>query len=161
MTRARVVVIVAMLLAGCRVESHRNLRQPIEMGPFTFMVERAYEDASASDDRCSTIVVAVRLHASERAKVHFDDFLNDNTSPKMILHPAAELVDREGHRYLGWARRVNGREDWQVSFPLSYEETPLSSATCAATRSPADFLLTINNPDARHGQPSRVSVALG
>ncbi len=154
----RAVAVIAWLLTACTHTA--RVGEPIDMGPFTFIVQRAYEDRWATEDRCGAIVLSLKLTASEHAKVHFDDFLNDNTTPKMVLHPAAELRDRAGHRYIGWATRVEGRADWQVVFPLSYEETIMSDPTCAATKAPADFQLAIANPDVRSGQPRQVVVAL-
>lgn len=157
--RRGVVALVAVLLAACT--HNARVGEPIEMGPFTFVVQRAYEDRWATEDRCSAIVISLTLTASNHAKVHFDDFLNDSATPKMILHPIAELVDRDGNRYIGWATRVAGRRDWQMVFPLSFEKTIMSDPTCAASRNPADFRVSIRNPDVRSGQPRQVSVALG
>ena len=152
------VILITVLLVACTKTA--RVGDLIEMGPFTFTVDRAYENRWATDDHCGAIVVALTLASSSHAKVHFDDFLNDSTTPKMMLHPAAELIDRDGHRYIGWTTRVAGREAWQTTFPLSYEETLVSDPTCAASQNPADFRLAITNPDVRRGQPRQVLVAL-
>lgn len=154
------VTVIGLAMCGCRTETGR-MHQPIEMGPFTFVVERAYQDATASESRCGTIVVDLRLMDADGAKVHFDDFLNDMTEPALIVHPATAIVDRAGHRYTGWVSRVAGRDQWHATFPLSYEENLLSEAKCSESGHPADFSLTIRNPDSRRGQQSRVSMALG
>ena len=155
------IAVSGLAVCGCRTEATVAMRQPIEMGPFTFVVERAYDDATASESRCGAIVVDLRLMDADGAKVHFDDFLNDMTEPALIVHPATSIVDRAGHRYTGWVRRVSGRDQWRATFPLSYEDNLLSEAKCSASRRAVDFSLTIRNPESRRGQRSRISIALG
>ena len=141
------------------MDTTKAMHDPIEMGPFTFAIERAYDESSSP---CGAIVVDLRLQQSDGAKVHFDDFLNDNTGRALILHPAMELVGADGRRYLGWVTRVSGREEWSAEFQLVNDDGWSEGAErCAASSHSSDFRLTIRNPDPRSGQPARVSMPLG
>jgi hypothetical protein len=154
--------LLALLLCGCSQETEYKVGQTIEMGPFAFVIEDAYERVSSynTGDPKIEILVDLRLDAATGAKVKFDEFLNDTAGQRgMIIYPHMEIRDQDGRKFLGMVHRVSGRERWQAEFPL-VDDGP-STARQYVNRRAADFRLIIKNPDRREGQPSRVKIALG
>jgi hypothetical protein len=138
--------------------------QTIEMGPFVFVVEDAYERVSSynTGEPKIDILVDLRLDAATGAKIKFDEFLNDTAPPRgMIIYPNMEIWDGDGRKFQGMVHRVSGREHWQAEFPLVDDDGGPSTARQYVNRRAADFRLIIKNPDKREGQPGRVAVVLG
>ena len=156
--------LLALLLCGCSQEAEYKVGQTIEMGPFAFVVEDAYERVSSynTGEPKIEIFVDLRLDAATGAKVKFDEFLNDTAAPRgMIIYPNMEIWDRDGRKFQGMVHRVSGRERWQAEFPLVDDDGGPSTARQYVNRRAADFRLIIKNPDRREGQPGRVTVVLG
>ena len=156
--------LLALLLYGCSQETEYKVGQTIEMGPFAFVVEEAYERVSSfnTGEPKIEIFVDLRLDAATGAKVKFDEFLNDTAAPRgMIIYPNMEIWDKDGHKFMGMVRRISGRERWQAEFLLVDDDGGTSTARQYVNRRAADFRLIIKNPDRREGQPGRVAVALG
>ena len=156
--------LLALLVGGCSQETEYKVGQTIEMGPFAFVVEDAYERVSSfnTGDPKIEILVDLRLDAATGAKVKFDEFLNDTAGDRgMIIYPNMEIRDGDGRTFLGMVRRVSGRERWQAEFLLVDDDGGPSTARHYVNRRAADFRLLIKNPDRREGQPGRVVVALG
>ena len=151
-------IVLVVAISGCRLETERAMHETIAMGPFTFVVEGARKEPRSP---CDAIIVDLRLQESSGAKVHFDEFLNDTASRKMISFPNVAIVDRRGHRFTGWVSRVSGRESWRAEFHPDEGKPWADRPTVCGSWSPPDFRLTINNPDRRKGQSLRVRVPLG
>lgn len=156
--------LLALLACGCSQETEYKVGQTIVMGPFAFVVEKAYERVSSynTGDPKIEILVDLRLDAATGAKVKFDEFLNDTAAPRgMIIYPHMEIRDKDGRKFLGMVHRVSGRKHWQAEFLLVDDDGGPSTARQYVNRRAADFRLIIKNPDRREGQPSRVKIALG
>ncbi len=155
---------------ACSGGKEYQKREPIEMGPFVFSVERASQ--SVSSGGIKEIHVVLELHNyEERFNPTFDDALNDNRPGSMIAFPRAQIVDREGNSFDGWVTpRAGGSRRsrrWEAKFPLVYPSARESlamgaqeSAAKYVDRKPEDFRLVIKNPDRRRGQPGRIWVQL-
>ena len=155
--------LLTLLLWDCSRETEYKIGQTIEMGPFAFVVEEAYERLSSfsGGDPKMEILVELRLVAAAGAKVKFDEFLNDTAGQRrMIIYPHVEIRDKDGHKFLGWVSRISGRDYWRAAFSL-VDDVGVESARQYLDRRAADFYLLIDNPDRRPGQPSRVAVTLG
>lgn len=155
---------LAIWVGGCGQEAEYKMGQSIEMGPFAFVVENAYERVStfSGGDPKIEIVVDLRLDVATGAKVKFDDFLNDTADrSRMIIHPKVEIRDRDGHAFIGMVQRVSGREEWRALFLLIDDVGGTPTARKYLDRRAGDFRLIITNPDRRERQPARAAVALG
>ncbi len=155
--------VLAVFVCACSQEAEYKIGQTIEMGPFAFVVEDAYEQLSSfsGGDPKIEIFVDLRLDAANGAKVKFDDFLNDTVERRMIIHPSLEIRDQRGRKFLGLVNRVSGRERWRAEFLLVDDLGGTESAQKYLDLRAADFRLIIKNPDRREGQPSRAAVTLG
>jgi hypothetical protein len=155
---------LALFLCACTPETEYKMGEPIEMGPFTFVVEDAYEKLAAfpNGDPRMEIFVDLRLDAAAGAKVKLDEFLNDTAGDRgMIIHPHVEIRDKDGQSFMGWVRRISGRQLWRAEFPLVDDAGGVDSAQHYLDRRASDFRLVIDNPDRRSGQSSRAAVMLG
>jgi hypothetical protein len=155
---------LALVLCACTPETEYEMGEPIEMGPFTFVIEQAYERLSAfpNGDPRMEILVDLRLDAAAGAKVKLDEFLNDTAGDRgMIIHPHVEIRDKDGQSFMGWVRRLSGRQLWRAEFPLVDDAGGVESASLYLHRRAGDFRLVIDNPDRRSGQSSRAAVMLG
>lgn len=153
-------------LGGCGpAESEYGMREWIEMGPFVFSVHRASDRLSAAAPgrppiRTVSVQLRVDLDRSEPAKVKFDDFMNDMTDGRMIVFPAAELVDAEGQEFDGLVQRLSGKDRWKVDFELVVPREGMGSAERYRDRRASDFRVRIRNLDRRGGQPAVAVIAL-
>jgi hypothetical protein len=155
---------LGLFLCACTPETEYKMGQPIEMGPFTFVIEHAYERLSAfpNGDPRMEIFVDLRLDAAVGAKVKLDEFLNDTAGERgMIIHPHVEIRDKDGQSFMGWVRRVSGRQLWRAEFALVDDAEGVASAPRYLHRRASDFRLVIDNPDRRSGQSKRAAVMLG
>jgi hypothetical protein len=179
---ARLVTMSAagLILISCALEEEYGLRQPIEMGPWTFEVQRATEriESGSGGNRSKRITLFLKLHNyRERHRKPFDDFLNGTSKPSIAAMPSfsmprLHLVDGEGNEFDGWVSPMSGgsmrSEHWQAHFVLismsmrdilrAGEDTDLAAEH--VDKHPSDFRLLIENPDVREGQPRRVSIQL-
>lgn len=153
------------VLWACSQATEYQMGQAIEMGPFTFSVERASEKMSSlsKGPRSKTILVDFELdpERSSGAKVKFDDFLNNTAGETgMFIKPLVKVVDHEGQEFLGLLYRVSGRKRWRAEFMLVVPRRGTKSAQDYLDRPMSDFRLLIENPGRRDGQPRRVSLRL-
>ena len=169
---------LGLILISCVLEETYGLHQPIEMGPWTFEVQRATERIKGGSNPSKKIILFLKLHNyRERHRKPFDDFLNGTSKPSVkalpsISFPRLKLVDGEGNEFDGWISPTSGgsmrSEHWQAHFPLismsirdilsADEDT--DSAAEHIDKHLADFRLVIENPDVREDQPRRVSIQL-
>jgi len=168
-----VVVILAgvCLMAGCAAAAEDvAMRQPIQMGPWTFEVQSATERNESRGGRQVMIVsIDLKLHNyMERHEQPFDDFLNGHTAGSIMSFPHIELEDPSGVQFDGWLVPLSGgslrSEGWRAEFPLAPSSAPGGNtadlvAKYLDTRL-SDLRIVIDNPDRRGGQPARVSVRL-
>lgn len=164
----RILSVVALVTAGLApagcgtAETEFAMGDWIELGPFTFTVERAsdrLQPATSGRPRVRVVSVHLRVDSdrSAAAKIKFDDFLNDMVDRGMVAFPAAKLVDREGHEFDGLVRRVSGRTRWRIDFDLLVPRLGMRSSESFVDLRAADLRLHIRNLDHRSGQP-RVAV---
>ena len=160
-------------ISGCSTTEPYEFGQPIEMGPWSFEVERVRDRVETRSDghRQKVVTLTLRLHNyTERHETTFDDFMNDRRSGGLmsISFPKLELVHADGATFVASLSPVSAgslrSERWQAQAWLlpdnagirnwnelweRYADAPLS-----------DLVLAIANPDRRSGQPNRVVIAL-
>jgi hypothetical protein len=170
--RLTVVASLAGLIAlGCAPAEEKiyELYDPIEMGPWTFSVTDATERTeNRGGNRFKTIFVSIELqNYKERHEKPFDDFLNGRRKKSVMTHPKMWLVGETGKKLDGWLSPKSGgsmrSERWQAQFLLaefSFSEDSSDTAKRYLDKHPADFLLEIQNPDRREGQPRGVKIRL-
>ncbi len=164
--------LAALSIAGCSTTESYELGQPIEMGPWTFEVERVQDRVSTHSDghRQKIVTLTLRLHNyTERHERTFDDFMNATRSGLMsISFPKLKLVHEDGATFVASVSPVSAgslrSERWQAQSWLlpdnagirnwnelweRYADAPLS-----------ELVLVIDNPDRRSGQPRKASVRL-
>lgn len=167
--------LAALGIAGCTTTESYEFGQPIEMGPWTFEVERV-QDVSETDSyrgtRRKTVMVTLRLHNyTERHERTFDDFMNGRRPGGLISisFPKLELVHEDGATFLASLSPVSGgslrSERWQAQAWLIPDNVGIMAdgselAERYADTSLSDLALVIDNPDRRSGQPRRVVIAL-
>ena len=159
-------------IAGCSATESYEFGQPIEMGPWSFEVERV-QDVVETDSwrgtRRKVVTVTFRLHNyTERYERTFGDFMDDN-GPGMISFPNAKLVHEDGAEFIPLFSAVSGgnlrSERWRaratlipVNVGITTDTGPLAEGYADAPLS--DLVLVIDNPDRRSGQPRKISVRL-
>lgn len=155
---------------GC-AEDEYGLGDPINMGPWTFEIERVTERTeNRGADRYKFILVTVRLdNYTERHRKTFDDFMNGTVEGSVWADPRTALLDGDGNRFDGSISPTSGgrmrSERWQARFLLVPSNAGLMEDASDLAKEhldkhPGDFRLVIENPDHRRGQPRRASVRL-
>ncbi len=156
--------------------------QAIEMGPFTFKVEKAtaFTDDQTYDDARRVVQVIFKLLEQEsNSKADFGYFLSDRgdgqgrPSFTMFTHPHVTIEDDHGHSFNTDVRNdKHVRRDtgsWYADFYLylwsnwvsdAVEEKEQAFGRAHLEMQPGDFRLTITNPDPEEGQPRAVSIQL-
>ena len=170
--RALALAIGALTLPalGCSRGPEGQLLQPIEMGPFVFVVERT-KQAVDPFSGIKEIGVVVRLvNFEQRFNPSFDDAFNGRSRGSMMSFPRMSIEDHDGNRFDGWMTPTSGgrrSERWEVTFGLhdgpfndSEGEVARESGPKYVDREPHDFRLLIRNPDPRPGQPTRIWIQL-
>ncbi len=157
---------VGLLCLGCSTSEKYDLRQPIEMGPFTFRATGAYSHKPATGHPKIIVDFSVRYGAD--ASFEFADYFNDDVDsegtsknnarsilPRMST-PRMRVVDSHGHGFLGLVKGESGEfVIWNVQL-RGQEKYDKSHADLE----PEDFRLLITNPYPQKGQPRRVSIQL-
>ena len=126
---AMVTVCVALLSCAAFItEEQVGLNEPIEMGPWTFEVQRATEKIEGSSTRYKKITVSLKLHNyRERHQKPFDDFLNGTSKHSVnalpqISFPRLHVDDGEGNVFDGSVTPMSGgslrSEHGQAQFSL-------------------------------------------
>jgi hypothetical protein len=151
--RLTVVASLAGLVAwGCVPVEEKvyELSDPIEMGPWTFTVKGAKERTeNRGGNKFKTIFLAIELqNYKKRHEKPFDDFLNGTRKKSIMAHPKMWLVSETGKKLDGMLAE------------FSFSENSSDTAKRYLDKHPADFLLVIQNPDRREGQPRDVKIRL-
>lgn len=173
--RSVAIVIVSLMLQYCAAivtEEQVGMNEPIEMGPWTFEVNRANAQVEMRGNTpYKKVTVTLKLHNyRERHEKTFDDFLNGTSPGSMMAFPKLHLVDEVGTRFSAeLVSPMSGgslrSERWRagfllVPFSLSFNTNASESAAEYLDKEPSDFRLVFKNPDRRGTQPARVSVQL-
>ena len=159
-----------LIVMGCGSleEKSYQLHQPIEMGPWTFAVTGTKEQTENRGIRLKKIFVFLELeNYQERHEKPFDDFLNGRRKQSAMARPKLWLVSDAGKKFDGSVSPKSGgsmrSKRWQAKFTLaefSFSENSSDTAKRYLDKHPADFLLVIQNPDRREGQPRNVKIRL-
>jgi len=164
-------VLAACAMAGCGTTQREfAMRQPIEMGPWTFEVQSATERRESSGgQQIKMVSIELKLHNyRERHAKPFDEFLNGHSPGSIMAFPNMKLEDEAGTRFDGWLVPLSGgnlrSETWRAEFPLVPSSAPDDNTAERAamyldTRLP-DLRVVIDNPDRRGDQPDSVAVRL-
>ncbi len=167
---AMLVLAFACMTPACRAEKEFAMRQPIEMGPWTFEVQSATErDESRGGRQVKIVSIELKLHNyKERHEKPFDDFLNGHTPSSIMAFPHLELEDASGAQFDGWLVPLTGgslrSSLWRAEFPLVPSSTSDGNTADLAAKyldtRLSDLRIAIDNPDRRGGQAERVLVPL-
>jgi hypothetical protein len=160
---AKRILWMSLLLSGCAGTEDYALNDTIEMGPWSFRVQRASTRVeSGGTNPFMRVVVSLSIEDfSGEVGQSFDDFLNGARPGSPFTNPRFRLVDDQGGSFEGLVIGKGSR--WTAEFALIPSSVGIADASRAAEfldREPGDFRLVINNPDRRSGQPARVSVQL-
>ena len=154
-------------LVGCSSTKRYELGQTIEMGPFSFRVERASSKVGHESGRQRRVIEVDfwLLSGESDSGVALGPFFTPGNA--LVSHPHIKIEDRHGHEFPG---RVDVRDGdhWPVSFRLvgrggfspSERETAEEIAASHLEMGPRDFRLYIRNPDRRGQQPRAVWIQL-
>ncbi len=166
-------LLAVLTAASCSSQEHYALGQAINMGPWSFEVERVRETVESNAYRRQKIVdLTLRLHNyTERHETNFDDFLNGSRSGALmsVSFPKLELEHSDGATFLGSVSPSSGgslrSERWRARVWLIPDNAGLLADAGNLARRYADtplseFTLVIENPNRLSGQPRRVRVAL-
>ncbi len=172
-TATTAFAIVCLISFGCTVEREGGIGEPIEMGPWRFEVERAFDiiESDGSGGPYKFVTVELKLHNyQERHEKPFDDFLNGYRRGAFIAFPKINLMDKDGTSFDGWAIPDSGgslrSERWTVRFRLvpssmvSIMQSDSDLAPKYLDTELSDLRMVITNPDRRTGQPGTLSVRL-
>ena len=165
--------LAALSIAGCSTTESYELGQSIEMGPWTFEVERVRDivDTQSDGHRQKMVTVTLRLHNyTERYEATFDDFLNGRRPGGMIpiSFPKLKLMHEDGATFVASVRPVSAgslqSERWQAQAWLLPDNAGIRNWNELWNRyadaSLSELVLMIDNPDRRSGQPRQVTITL-
>jgi hypothetical protein len=154
-------------LVGCSSTKRFELRQTIEMGPFSFRVERASSSVGYVSGRQQRVIeVDLWLLSGEsESDVDLGPFFSPGNT--LVSHPHIRIEDRHGHEFPGRVG-VPAGDHWPVSFQLAgrggfspaERERAEEIAESHLEMGPRDFRLFIRNPDRRGQQPREVWIQL-
>jgi hypothetical protein len=144
---------------GCQKKTQEyRLEQPINMGPFSFEVERTEESVKlVHPSEGPNLEIRVYYRMLDNKTPQFGKTLDETLLGVRIVDKANNTIESGGGRVLSGGR----------PHPSEWVDTFTVSPTLMGVRdraklgqSASDFRLIIDNPDVRDGQPERVSIQL-
>jgi len=149
----------ALASVGCEKKTQEyRLEQPINMGPFSFEVERTEESVKlAHPSEGPTLEIRVYYRMLDNKTPPFGKTFDETLLGVRIVDKANNTIESGGGRVVSGDR--HHPSEWVDTFMVSPSLAGVRDRPKLG-RSASDFRLIIDNPDVRDGQPERVSIQL-
>ena len=144
---------------GCQKKTQEyHIEQPINMGPFSFEVERTEEASKlVHPSEGPSLEIRVYYRMLDNKTPPFGKTIDESLLDVRIVDKAGNSIESGGPRVVSGNRRHPS--EWCDTFTVSPSLIGVRDKARLG-QSSADFRLIIDNPDVRDGQPERVSVQL-
>jgi len=156
-----IVLVLCTSLAwlGCEKKTQESrMDQPINMGPFSFEVERT-EEAVKLDHPSEGPNLEIRVYYRmlDNKTPPFGKTFDETLLRVRIVDKADNTIEYSGRGVLSGDRRHPS--EWCDIFTVGPSLMGVRDSAKLGQRA-SDFRLIIDNPDVREGQPERVSIQL-
>jgi hypothetical protein len=153
------VICAAFAWLGCEKNTREyRLEQPINMGPFSFEVERTEEAVKLKHpSEGPNLEIRVYFRILDNKTLPFGKTLDETLLEVRIRDKAGNTIESPGPRVLSGDR--HHPSEWVEIFEVSPSLMGVRDRAKLGQRA-SDFRLIIDNPDVREGQPARVSIQL-
>jgi len=155
-----VLAICASLISlGCAKKTQEyRLEQPINMGPFSFEVERTEESVKlVHPSEGPNLEIRVYYRMLDNKTPPFGKTFDETLLGVRIVDKANNTIESGGGRVVSGDGRHPS--EWVDTFTVSPSLMGVRDKSKLGQRV-SDFRLIIDNPDVRDGQPERVSIQL-
>jgi len=155
-----VLALCASIVAlGCEKKTQEyRLEQPINMGPFSFEVERTEESVKlVHPGEGPNLEIRVYYRMLDNKTPPFGKTLDETLLGVRIVDKANNTIESGGGRVVSGDR--HHPSEWVDTFTVSPSLMGVRDRAKLG-QSASDFRLIIDNPDMRDGQPERVSIQL-
>ena len=156
-----IVFALCALLAspGCRKKAHEySIEQPINMGPFSFEVERAEQSLKlVHPSEGPNLEIRVYYRMLDNKTAPFGKTFDETLLGVRIVDKAGNTIEYSGRGVVSGDR--HHPSEWCDIFTVSPSLIGVRDKGKLG-QSASDFRLIIDNPDLRDGQPERVSIQL-
>jgi hypothetical protein len=144
---------------GCEKKTQEyRMDQPINMGPFSFEVERTEEAVKLKHpSEGPNLEIRVYFRMLDNKTPPFGKTLDETLLEVRIRDKAGNTIESPGPRVVSGDR--HHPSEWVEIFEVSPSLMGVRDRTKLG-KSASDFRLIIDNPDVREGQPERVSIQL-
>jgi hypothetical protein len=153
------VICAAFASLGCEKKTQEyRLEQPINMGPFSFEVERTEESMKLSHpSEGPNLEIRVYYRMLDNKTAPFGKTFDETLLSVRIVDKANNTIEYSGRGLLSGDR--HHPSEWVDIFTVSPSFMGVRDRAKLG-QSASDFRLIIDNPDVREGQPERVSIQL-
>lgn len=159
--------VIAIVLALCaslaspscqkKAQEYR-IEQPINMGPFSFEVERTEEASKlVHPSEGPSLEIRVYYRMLDIKTPPLGKTIDESLPGVRIVDKAGNSIESSGPRVMSGDRRHPS--EWCDIFTVSPSLIGIRDKAKLG-QSSSDFRLIIDNPDVRDGQPERVSIQL-
>jgi hypothetical protein len=144
---------------GCEKKTQEyRMDQPINMGPFSFEVERTEEAVKLKHpSEGPNLEIRVYFRMLDDKTPPFGKTLDETLLEVRIRDKAGNTIESPGPRVVSGDR--HHPSEWVEIFEVSPSLIGVRDRTKLGKRA-SDIRLIIDNPDVREGQPERVSIQL-
>jgi hypothetical protein len=145
---------------GCEKKTQEyRLEQPINMGLFSFEVERTEESSMrlTHPSEGPNLEIRVYYRMLDNKTSPFGKTFDETLLSVRIVDKANNTIESGGGRVVSGDRRHPS--EWVDTFTVSPSLAGVRDRAKLG-QSASDFRLIIDNPDVRDGQPERVSIQL-
>ena len=147
---------LAWVGCGKKTQEYR-MDQPINMGPFSFEVDRTEESVKQYPSEGPTLEIRVYYRMLDNKTPPFGKTFDESLVYVRVVDKADNTIDYSGRGLLAGDRRHPS--EWCDVFTVSRTLIGVRDSAKLGQRA-SDFRLIIDNPDVREGQPERVSIQL-
>ena len=148
---------LAWVGCGKKTQEYR-MDQPINMGPFSFEVERTEDSVKpVHPSEGPTLEIRVYYRMLDNKTPPFGKPFDETLLYVRIVDKADNTIDYSGRGLLAGDRRHPS--EWCDIFTVSRTLIGVRDTAKLGQRA-SDFRLIIDNPDVREGQPEQVSIQL-
>jgi len=150
---------ISLASAGCgKTTQEYRMDQPINMGPFSFEVERTEQAESlAHPSEGPNLEIRVYYRMLDNKTPPFGRTLDESLLDVRIVDKAENVIQSSGRALISGDR--HHPSEWCDIFTVSPTLMGVRDRSKLG-RTVSDFRLIIDNPDVRGNQPERVSIQL-